>query len=69
MAIVDTTGISLKLFGKNIPNTAMLGAFAKVTGLVDWETLLAEITSEFGEKNKEAAIAGYYEVAVADAKK
>lgn len=69
VAIVDATGISLKLFGKNIPNTAMLGAFAKVTGLVDWEILLSEITAEFGEKNKEAAIAGYYEVAIADAKK
>lgn len=69
VAIVDATGISLKLFGKNIPNTAMLGAFAKVTGLVDWEILLAEITSEFGEKNKEAAIAGYYEVSIADNKK
>ena len=69
IAVVDATGISLKLLGKNIPNTAMLGAFAKVTGLVDWEILLSEITSEFGEKNKDAAVAGYYEVVISDIKK
>jgi len=58
-AIVDATSISLNLFGKNIPNTAMLGAFAKVTGLVDWDILLSEIAAEFGAKNKEAAAMGF----------
>jgi 2-oxoacid:acceptor oxidoreductase gamma subunit (pyruvate/2-ketoisovalerate family) len=64
VAIVDATGISLKLFGKNIPNTAMLGAFVKVTGLVDWNTLLQEIGVEFGESNKNAATQGYEQVVV-----
>ncbi len=62
VAIVDATAISLDIFGKNIPNTAMLGAFAKVTGLVDKEILLDEIAAEFGEKNRTAALDGYNRV-------
>ena len=34
VAIVDATGICMEELGRNIPNTAMLGAFARVTGLV-----------------------------------
>lgn len=52
---VDATGISEELFGKNLPNTAMLGAFAKAVGLVDKEILFAEIAATFGEKNRTAA--------------
>lgn len=62
VALVDATEISLRLFGKNIPNTAILGAFAKVTGLIDWNILLNEIGNEFGESNKTAAIQGYEQV-------
>lgn len=52
---VDATGISMRLFGKNIPNTAMLGAFAKGCGIVDKEIMYRYITETFGEKNTEAA--------------
>lgn len=52
---VDASGISEELFGKNLPNTAMLGAFVKAVGLVDREILFGEIEAVFGEKNRQAA--------------
>lgn len=55
VAAVDATGISEALFGKNLPNTAMLGAFARVVGLFDKTLLFAEIEKTFDEKNREAA--------------
>lgn len=55
IAIVDATGISEKYFGRNIPNTAMLGAFLKATGLVDEELLYKAIDEAFGGRNVEAA--------------
>ncbi len=64
VAAVDATGISEELFGRNIPNTSVLGAFAKVTGLVDKEVLFDEIAETFGEKNREAAMRAYDEVKI-----
>ena len=64
VAMVDATGISEELFGRNIPNTSVLGAFAKVTGLVDKDILFEEIGKTFGEKNKTAAIMAYEQVRV-----
>jgi len=64
VALVDATGISEKLFGKNMPNTAMLGAMSKVTDLVDRETLFNEIANAFGEKNREAAQMAFDSVCV-----
>lgn len=63
-AVVDATGISEELFGKNVPNTAVLGAFAKVTGLVDKETLFNAIADTFGEKNRDAASRGFESVKI-----
>ncbi|MEA4845861.1 MAG: 2-oxoacid:acceptor oxidoreductase family protein [Clostridiaceae bacterium] len=54
-AIVDATGIALELLGRGIPNTAMLGAFARATGWVDMPALEANIEEKFGQKNTEAA--------------
>lgn len=62
VAIVDATGIAEKLLGRNIPNTAMLGAFAKIAGLVQKETLFGEIEAAFGALNKEAAEMAYQRV-------
>ena len=59
---MDATGISEKILGRNIPNTAMLGAFAKVTGLVDKEILFQEIEASFGAVNREAAQMAYDQV-------
>jgi len=55
IAIVDASGISEELFGRNMPNTSMLGAIVKVTGLVNKDILFDEIAAAFGEKNREAA--------------
>ena len=57
--LVDAAGISESLLGRNMPNTAMLGAFAKATGLVDKDTLLDKIEHTFGAENKEAAVRAY----------
>lgn len=59
---VDATHIAIKVINVDIPSTVMLGAYAKVIGEVDWITLKNNITEVFGEKNKEAAIAGYNSV-------
>lgn len=64
VASVDATGISEEMFGKNIPNTSMLGAFAKITGLVDKDVLFNEIANTFGENNRKAAMRAYEEVKV-----
>lgn len=48
VAEVDATGISERLFGQNLPNTAVLGAFIKVVGIVDRERLFSEIEATFG---------------------
>ena len=59
VAVVDATAIALDEIGRNIPNTAMLGAFARVTGLVDAQKLFDNIAAEFGETNREAASRAY----------
>jgi len=56
---VDATNIALDKIKADIPNTVMLGAYAKVIGDVDWVALQENITNAFGEINKDAAKAGY----------
>ncbi len=56
VAVVDATGIAIAEIGRAIPNTAMLGALARVTGLVDEAALLENIALEFGEANRAAAL-------------
>lgn len=65
IAIIDASGISEKLFGKNMPNTSMLGALAKVTDLVNRELLFDEIAAAFGEQNRVAAQIAYDSVVIA----
>lgn len=64
VAIVDATTIAMEEIGRSIPNTAMLGAFAKATGLVDATTLFDNIAAEFGESNRAAAMRAYDAVQV-----
>ena len=52
---VDATGIAMKIFGKPIVNTVMLGAFAKVTGIVKIESIKKAIDDVLGKKGKEMA--------------
>ncbi len=66
VAIVDASGIAEELIGRNIPNTAMLGAFAKASGLVDKDVLFAEIEKAFGAVNRTAAERAYRETVVAN---
>ena len=65
IAVLDASGISEKLFGKNMPNTTMLGALARVTDLVDKNVLFDEIETAFGEKNRTAAQTGFDHVTIA----
>lgn len=65
IAIIDASGISEKLFGKNMPNTSMLGALAKVTDLVNKDLLFDEIAAAFGEQNRVAAQIAYDSVVIA----
>ena len=55
---VDATDIALKHLGRPIVNTSMLGAFAKVTGLVSLDALKRAISHRFSgeiaEKNLRA---------------
>lgn len=64
VAIVDASGIAEELIGRNIPNTSMLGAFAKASGLVDKDALFAEIEKAFGAVNRQAAERAYQETIV-----
>lgn len=50
---VDATRIALDTIGRNIPNSAMLGAMAK-TGAVKIESVEAALDKYFGEKAGEA---------------
>lgn len=47
---VDATKIALDTIGKNIVNTVILGAFAKVTSLVSLNSLKKAIKQKFSEK-------------------
>lgn len=50
---IDATKIALDTIGKNIVNTVILGAFAKVTKLVSLDGLKQAIKQKFSSKGKE----------------
>ena len=50
VATVDATNIALECLGRPITNTAILGAFAKVTGLVKLQSLEEAVRHEFPER-------------------
>lgn len=62
-AFVDATSIAMATLGVQITNTAMLGAFAKATGLVTLESLIEVIkryfSSKLAKKNISAIKAAY----------
>lgn len=47
---VDATKISLETLGRPIPNTPMLGAMARVSGLIELDHLLEQLKANFGKK-------------------
>ncbi|MFA5839779.1 MAG: 2-oxoacid:acceptor oxidoreductase family protein [Candidatus Margulisiibacteriota bacterium] len=57
---VDASAISIEKFGRNIPNTPMLGAMAKVTGLLDFNAMLNDMEKKLKKKfaHKPEVIAG-----------
>lgn len=62
----DATSLALEVLGKPIVNTAMLGMFAGITGLVSLESLVRAVGDVFpgkmGEANKELVKKAYEEV-------
>lgn len=63
---VDATDIALEHLGQPIMNTALLGAFARATGLLEVDSVAAVIRDEFpgerGEQNVRASKAAFEEV-------
>jgi len=51
--VVDATKIALDKIGKNIVNTTILGAFARVTGLVSLNSLKLAIKEKFKDKGND----------------
>jgi pyruvate ferredoxin oxidoreductase gamma subunit len=60
---LDATGIAIKAIGKDYPNTPMLGALLKATGMVSFESLEKVLGDRFKGKvlagNQEALRMGY----------
>jgi pyruvate ferredoxin oxidoreductase gamma subunit len=67
---VDATKIAFECIGRALPNSPMLGALCKVTGLITIDHLLDDVRKSFGKKfsqliiegNLEATRRGYQEV-------
>ena len=47
---IDARQIAIDTLGKNFPNTPMLAAIVKVTGVIDDETFLKEMQGSFEHK-------------------
>ena len=45
--VLDATSLALKVLGRPITNTAMLGSLVKATGIVKIESLLSAIGTRF----------------------
>jgi pyruvate ferredoxin oxidoreductase gamma subunit len=58
LACLDATQIAVDCFGMQKPNTPMLGAIARVTGLVTLNTLLVEVEESFSKKFSPQVVKG-----------
>lgn len=56
--MLDATKIAIDCFGRPMPNSPMVGALNKVTGLVNLETLLEDVKKSFGKKFSQKIIDG-----------
>ena len=54
--IVDATKIALETLGRNIPNTPMLGALIKATGILEKDVLIQEVRKGLSKKFGESII-------------
>lgn len=55
---VDATKISLETIGRFMPNTPMLGALAKATGLITVDVLIENFKENYSKKYSEKVIEG-----------
>jgi len=55
---IDATKISLEEIGRPIPNTPMVGALIKATGILDLDVVVEEIEQEFKKKFSRAVTQG-----------
>lgn len=55
---VDATKIAIECFGRPLPNSPMVGALNRVTGLVELEVLLDDVRKSFGKKFAQKIIDG-----------
>lgn len=55
---IDATKIAIDCFGRAMPNSPMLGAVCKVTGLISIEHLLDDVLKSFGKKFSQKIIDG-----------
>ncbi len=55
---VDATKIALDCFGRPMPNSSMLGAICKATGIVDMDVLPDNVEKSFGKKFARKVIDG-----------
>jgi pyruvate ferredoxin oxidoreductase gamma subunit len=68
--VLDATKISIDTIGRPMPNTPMVGALTKVSGLLSLEAVLEDMKKSFGKKfsqkivegNLESITRGYVEV-------
>jgi pyruvate ferredoxin oxidoreductase gamma subunit len=56
VATVDATGISLDTLKRDMPNTPMIGALAKVTGLFTLDQVSQHLAKTFGKKFSQEVI-------------
>ncbi len=55
---VDATGIAVEEFGRPIPNTPMVGALVKASGILDMDTVEKVLQHKFGKKFSQKVIDG-----------
>ncbi len=64
--MIDATSLALKVIGRPITNTAMLGSIVKATGMVQLDSLLEVVKERFSgriqETNIEVVKTAYKEV-------
>jgi len=58
---IDATGIALASFGQPFPNSAMVGALGRISGLVERDALLKDVERSFGKKFASKVIDGNLE--------
>lgn len=53
---VDASGISTEKLGRNMPNTSMVAAVAKVSGILSIDSIIRSFQSEYSQKFKDEIV-------------